>query len=124
MSKKEVVKTKKKLIAGDLIPKPYKLTVVHDDYEDTWVEINARESSLDFYIAAAKFMALDPADHEGQLRTNNDVVASTISGWDEEAFGPHSPDKAKEMMSNPVFWWVRDQISAALDVKTNFFKNA
>lgn len=54
----------------------------------------------------------------------NEITAATIVGWSSDEFfkGPYSKEKALELIKNPGFKWLKDQVERFVEDRKNFFR--
>lgn len=122
---------KKKLTIAQLQPTPKRLKLVHPDETidvgDAWIDLRHPETSTDYMLNILKISALnvEEMNYVEQLNVQLDLVAPLIVGWNEDSFGvPYNADTAKELLSQPVNFWIREAIQKTIQAESDFFTKA
>lgn len=121
-----------KFTFNDLLAKTTKMTVVHPSFgaigtmdiagmdtkrfRDQVKKITARRS--------AQKETLSDFDRLTELeKDNTELAAISIMGWDIEALGEYSEERAKELMAMPELSWIREQVEAFVNERDNFLRS-
>ena len=70
--------------------------------------------------------ATNPMTIDELAEENDELVASTIVGWSDDAYfgGAFTPEAAKAIIANPGFSWLKKQVDAFTDINSNFFRQS
>lgn len=119
---------KKKVSIADLQVKPKRLTLVHPDESidvgDAWVELAHPETSLEYMLVVLQYHNKDLKEVSltDQMTLQINMIAALIKDWNEEAFGiEYSKEAVVMLLSNPINFWMKDQIQSVVNSESNFF---
>lgn len=110
---------KAKFKIAQLAAKPLELELVHPKHGETGIVITlVGPHSQKFRDAIDAYR-----ETEGTAQDNLALMASTVVGWDEEAFdGPATPENVMALLGDPVNEWIVTQVSEKIRDSASFFQ--
>lgn len=104
--------------------KPFNMPLVHPTDGDTGAYITLiPKQSNGYFLKALEIAAF--ADKETSalenMKLSAELLASVVTGWDEEFFGEFTTDNVIAVLMDMEWFWIRNAIEAALEDTANFF---
>lgn len=121
---------------SDLLPQTYKFKPTHPVHGELDFEIEVRsftpEMRKEFLEAGAILRQAEAVANTDAIKYADlmnrsaeligSIASKSVCGWDEEVFGPFSPERAREVMLDENFNWLASQVFGNVVNQTNFFR--
>lgn len=122
-------KQRKKVSLDDLRPKSTRMYIKHPGtgeetsaYFDVIGQDSKEVRKIFNDIVRERQKSNKEPDFDQLQNEDVKIMAATVKGWDEETFGPYSQEAVIELLSDPEFMPIREQLSAFTEERKNFFR--
>lgn len=124
-----MAKTRKKVSLDDLRPKGTRMYIVDPgsgEETEAYFDVIGQDSkeyrqAVNAVVKARQEKGSEPTFEDVQ-NENVELLATTVVGWNNDVFGEFSKQGVKDLLADPAFSAIREQLDDFTENRKNFFR--